>query len=158
MLILIVAGVFPIVGTHRHQPSDSTPVLLGWRDARRQTLINSCGPAIISKLASFKGISITELELMLVADASSTGITLLEFDRLASAVDWQGTWYRGRLNDLSTSWWPSTLFMQYEAGHFVLLHYQFAGFALIEDPAKGLVIMPTQILEESWTGYYYDHK
>src|SRR5690625_76351 len=158
MLILVVALVFPIVGTHRDQPSDATPVLLGWRDARRQTLIHSCGPAIISKLASFKDISITELELMLVADATSTGITLLEFERLASAFDWQGTWYRGRLNDLSNSWWPSTLFMEYEAGHFVLLHYQFEGFALIEDPAKGFVIMPTQDLEENWTGYFYDHR
>lgn len=152
--------VFVTIIAWRFMDTASTAVdyRLGIRDSHQQTTSYSCGPALIASVAARFGVTTTEYALLNSADYTVHGITLAEYDRLARSIGWNGVWYESNVLDelvwLSDTQ-PLSLHLDFDGGHYVLLHALSHNHALVEDPAVGFSVIHQTTLSQQWTGLFY---
>ena len=126
---------------------------LGWDGVVQQSSTNTCGPAVIATLLSWRGQVVTEEHVAAAADLSDVGMTLAEFGRLATEFGFPGRWFRnmgrGSLAELPA---PSVVHLDRASGHFAIFLGTVGRYVQLADPARGRVFIPRGRFLEKWTG------
>lgn len=147
MLLPTAAGVF------RSFPLERNVLGLGWQGVVRQTNPNYCGPAVIATLLLRSGQLTSDLEVAARARMEPGGVSLAEFDRLATEFGFPGQWFgsseRHRPELLPH---PSVVHLSGSGGHFAIFEGSIDGFVQLADPARGRVLLPQAQFEREWSG------
>ena len=156
LALLAVGPVVSLVGTAGSRAWRDRVLVLSPRASvpmvTMQATPASCGPAVVSTLLRWAGRPIPEAELLRFTALRADGITLSEFARLADAYDLPGSWYDVARRDLGRLPRPFVAHLRSAGGHFVVVTALDRRFAVVADPARGMVIAPRAGLEQSWSG------
>lgn len=163
MKALILASILSVppiwvMAAHGHlsvQVINDEGVALGWLNTVRQTQLYSCGPALIASVAQSAGLQQSEFHLISRAKVLQGGISLTEFRRLASDIEWHGSWFAGTYENLLLTRLPVAVHLRKPNNHFVLIHHLTDSHALIEDPDAGFANVNRAMFENRWSGYFY---
>lgn len=154
--VLAVGPAVSAVGIIKSRAWRSAALLLdpapGLPRVERQGSPVGCGPAVLATLLRWAGTPIPLAQVMAEAELRADGITLAEFARLAQRHGLHGTWYEVPLVDLDRLPLPFVAHLRSSGGHFVIVRELDRRFALVADPAKGLVIEARSSLARAFTG------
>lgn len=154
-VLVVMAGLaFVVAGTSAGAAASaraaaSQEAAVGWAFVVRQTMANTCGPALLATLLLRAGVPASEQALAARAYLTAEGMTLAEFARLAELVGFPGVWLRagGRAG------LPRAPFVAHfgGAGHFVLVEFTAHDLVLIADPARGRVALAPAAFRALWS-------
>jgi ABC-type bacteriocin/lantibiotic exporter with double-glycine peptidase domain len=136
-------------------------VFLDWNYLYRQRFFNDCGPAVIQTLLSRQSKYVFQEEIATYisdeAIKNNKGITLADFDKLATQYGLPGSWVH--VNDLSRLNEVPTPFVahltKWDIGHFVIVDSVGYGYVLVADPSKGNTIYSTEEFFKLWSDRIY---
>lgn len=130
------------------------PVLeLGWFGVVRQTAVNTCGPAVIATLLSWRGIETTDSEVAAEVELRPQGVSLADFARLATEFGVPGRWFKAtHLDELEGLPLPVVVHLRGSFGHFAILRADAGSHVHLADPARGNVLVPKARFLREWTG------
>lgn len=122
-------------------------------EVQLQSLPNSCGPALIATLASWRGAAVTEKAVIAQAHLEDGGASLAEFARLAALHGLDGTWYHVSASRLAGVPVPFAAHLDgAEGGHYVGVVAITESATVIIDPAVGALVGPTDALLRTFSG------
>ena len=127
-------------------------VSLGWSGVVRQTLHNTCGPALLASLLVASGEPGTELGVAQLARLGPQGVTLAEFGRLADGLGFPGAWYEAGSARPDSLPLPFVAHLDQPAGHFVLITDSSAGLIRMSAPVRGQVAVSVADFRRLWSG------
>lgn len=149
---LVVSAAHTRIALESRNEDESTT---GWGSTIRQTMDNSCGPAILASMANILTRQVTEFQMIARANIHESGISLSEFSSIAEHVGWPGDWFVGSLEHLYYGTFPIPVHLSQPQNHFVLLHNISNQYATFEDPVSGVTTISLKRFASRWTGYFY---